>query len=416
MPFSRFDIAVAGDSLAAQMAAALLAKRGRRIIRVAAPGHHDPWQHASLFLDKLLDTVGGQACHCAYQPFQVLAPRARVTICPELPLADELAREFGSAAAPVLALLDHLEQVGKMLEEALWEHGGLPGGGVREAATWRWRCLRRKLPPGMLSASLARRVQAISEPAVEWLRDLFQGLALQPLAALTVADGALLWTHARRPAGVAGAALHQLLQQRFEQFHGVETSLASLAALEHRDGLWVGTRHDGGTFQAGQLILGDLDLELPGRGLPLPHAPLTPPQHLVTSPLDGQLSPLLTKRVIAGGPHPMRLVLSPAARGMIACISASVIADEAQIRNQLEPVLPFARYTLEHRHHGRSSVRLAGPSNAAPPLGKVPFRLGSHLWCADETRLLPQCGSGGAALLAWTLARQLDAPRSRQRH
>jgi len=415
MSFSRFDIAIAGDSLAAQMAAALLAKQGRRVIRLTTAGHHDPWQHASLFLDKLLDTLGGQASRRANQPFQVLAPRGRVTIQPEMPLVDELTREFGSDSVPVIALLDHLEQLGRLLEEVLWEHGGLPGGGVREAATWRWRCLRRKLPPVMLSGSLTKRLQAMAEPAAEWLRDLFQGLALQPLAALTMADGALLWAHARRPSGVAGAALRQLLQQRFEQFHGVEISLASLAALEHRDSLWSGTRHDGGTFQAGQLVLGDLDLELPGRGFPHPHQPLTPPQHLVTSPLDDQLSPLLAERVIAGGPLPMRLAMTTAAHGTVAHISTSVIADEAQIRSQLEPVLPFARYTLEHQHHGRSSVRLADPSSTALPIGKVPFRLGSHLWCADETRLLPQLGSGGAALLAWTLARQLDTS-SQARH
>ena len=408
MPLSRFDIAVAGDSLAAQMAAALLAKQGRRVIRLTAPGQHDPWQHASLFLDKLLDTLGGQACRCANQPFQVLAPHARVTIHPELSLADELAREFGSDSMSVAVLLDSLEQTGRLLEETLWEHGGLPGVGVREAATWRWRCLRRKLPMSMLSRPLAKRVQAMPEPAAEWLRDLFQGLALQPLAALASADGALLWAHARRPTGVAAAELQQLLQQRFEQFHGMESSFHSLTALEHRDGQWVGTHHDGGTFRAAQLVLGDLDLEFPGRGFPLPHLPLTPPQHLVTSPLDGQLSPLLTERVIAGGPLPMRLVLTPATRGVAACVSASAIADEAQICSQLEPVLPFARYTLEHQHHGRSSVRLADPSNTAVPLGKVPFRLGNHLWCADETRLLPQLGSGGAALLAWTLVRQLD--------
>jgi hypothetical protein len=112
----------------------------------------------------------------------------------------------------------------------------------------------------------------------------------------------------------------------------------------------------------------------------------------------------------------MRLVLDHAAPGVAAHISASVIADEAQIRSQLEPVLPFARYTLEHQHYGRSSVRLADPSSTALPLGKVPFRLGSQLWCADETRLLPQLGSGGAALLAWTLVRQLDTGSRKRQH
>jgi hypothetical protein len=278
MSASRYDIALAGDSLAAQMTATLLAKQGRRVLRLTAPGHRDPWQHASLFLDKLLDTLGGQACRCAKQQFQVLSPRARATIHPDLPLADELAREFGRESASVAALLDDLEQLGRRLEETLWEHGGLPGAGLREGATWRWRCLRRRLPWRKLAASLAKRVQALPEPAAEWLRDLFQGLAVQPLAALTVADGALLWAYARRRPGIDADQLQLLLQQRFEQFHGVATNLASLAVLEHRDGQWVGTRHDGGSFQAGQLVLGDLEVELPGRGFPLPHQPLTPPQ------------------------------------------------------------------------------------------------------------------------------------------
>lgn len=407
MAQSRFDIAIAGSSPAADMAAALLARHGRRVLQLTTVPPGEPWQASSLFLRKLLDTLSGQSCLAPPQPFQVLSSRARVTIHPEVALADELSREFGNAADQIGAVLAELEVTGMRLEELLWEHGGLPADGVGARAGWRWLCLRRKFSGNSLTTPLATRLHSLPEAAAEWLTDLFQGLAMQPLAALSVADGALLWAQARRPEAVAAEQLTALLQKRCEQFHGVTTELAALAGLEHRDGQWHGSLHHGGSFQAGQLLLGDLDQELPGRGFPSPRQDLTPPQQLLTSPLNGQLSPLLEKRVIAGGRLPLRLALTATTGGIIGHISASVLADQALIRRQLEPVLPFARYTLQVQAIGRNTVKLADPAATAPPLFKLPLHPGSHLWYADNARLLPQLGSGGAALLAWTLLRRL---------
>jgi hypothetical protein len=247
----------------------------------------------------------------------------------------------------------------------------------------------------------------LPEPAATWLTDLFQGLAMQPLAALSVADGALLWAQACHPEGVDGEELTALLQKRFDQFHGVSAALADLTALAHRDGTWPGSLRAGGDFQAGQLLLGDLDQELPGHGVSPPRQPLTPPQRLVTSSLEGQLSPLLEERVIAGGTLPMRLAFIASSGAVTARISASVLADEAKLRRQLDPVLPFARYSLQVLPSGRSTVRLADPAAAAPSLFRLPLHLGNRLWCADNLGLLPQFGNGGAPLLAWTLLHRL---------
>lgn len=405
---ARFDIAIIGDSLAARMAAALLAKHGKRLLLLSTPFHRDPWQYSSIFVEKLFRALGGRDCLATGQPFQVLSSRARVTISREIPLRQELAREFGHSAAPIEALFDELERTGTLLEEVLWEHGGLPMGGVRETAAWRWLCLRRKQPLAVLARPFSQRLQAFPEPVGEWLGDLFQGLSLQPLAALTVSDAALLWSHARRPEGFAGDESAALLQKRFEQFHGVVAPLEKLETLEHNHGQWTGSLPGGGRFQATQLILGNLDKGLPGHNPLLPRQACMPTRHFTTAPLDGQISPLLEKRVIAGGPLPMRLAILPAAHGTIGDIGTSAASKEADVRRQLEPLLPFAHYRFDTQPSTPEPIEAIDGTITLPSIFKLPVRLGSHLWCADETRLTPHLGSGGAALIAWTLLRQLD--------
>jgi hypothetical protein len=407
MHSSRFDIAIAGDCLAGRMAAALLAKHGKRLLILSTPLCHDLWQHSSGFVEKLLAILGGRACFAPYAPFQVISSQARVTIHPELPLAMELAREFGDSSTAVLALLAKLEHTGQRLEELLWEHGGLPATGLTETARWRWLCLRRKLSLSSLGTPLASQLQNFPEPVDEWLRALFQGLALRPLDSLTVADGALLWAHACRPEGIAATELQQLLHKRFEQFHGVEDSLAGLSSLEFRLGQWHGTLQNGNRFQAQELVLGDLGYEPGNHGQPLSPRLPSPNRHFLTSALDGSLSPLLERRVIAGGPLPMRMVVTATASGSTGQVGSTRFADELQVHRQFEPILPFARYTLNRQEHDRPDT---DPSDSAtgPSLFKLPLHQGNHLWCVDETRLLPHLGVGGAALLAWTLVRHLD--------
>lgn len=405
---SRFDIAIVGSNLTARMIAALLAKHGKRVLLLATAAYRDPWQYPSLFTEKLLEMLSGLDILDSNQPLQVLSTRARVTIGPNFPFDLELRREFGSTANTLTALFDELERSGSRLEELLWEYGGLPAGDMRSTLAWRWLCLRRKFPVTQLQMPLTRRLHSIPDPAGEWLRDLFQGLSLRPLASLTVADAALLWANVRRPGVYDGNLLDRLLRKRFEQFHGTEIAIDALDGLEHGHGQWNGNLPDGKRFQATQLILGDLDLSLPGHGpLPVQHC-LPPARRFATSPLDGQISALLEKRVIAGGALPVRMSFTSATGGLIGEVSASPDTDEPGVRCQLEPILPFAQYTLSPLATARRDIGMTG-SAVAPSIFKLPLHSGNHLWCADETRLLPQLGNSGAALLAWTLARRIDS-------
>lgn len=404
----RFDIVIIGDSLAARMAGALLAKHGKRLLLLSTSTHRDPWQLSSFFTEKLLRALGAHDSRTSFLSFQVLSSRARVTIHPDFPLNDELTREFGSAAPQIKALLDDLKRDGTFLEELLWKNGGLPSAGMRDAVAWRWLCLRHKLPLAQLNLPLVERLRGISGPGAEWLGDLFQGLSLQPLDALTVADGALLWAHACRPGGLDGEALNELLNKRFEQFHGTEIQIEALSKLEHSHGEWIASLPGGRRFQAGQLIIGDLGQHLPDHG-PLPFRRALPSaRHFVTSRIDGQFSALLEKRIVAGGPLPVRMAIASTPKGQIGAVGTGAAADESGIRRQLEPILPFTAYSLDSQTNNQGSIETGVKADKGSLIFKCPLRLGNHLWCADEAHLLPQLGSGGAALLGWTLARHID--------
>ena len=405
MPASRFDIAIVGDSLASRMVAAVLAKHGKRVLLFSAPTCHETWHTSSLFVGKIIAGMGGNAQLTPAQPFQVLSSRARLTITPGRPLLEELQREFGTAAPSLVNFLARLKNAGTALEELFREHGGLPESGFADTMRWRWLCLRRKFPLGALSTPLARTLHVFPEAATEWLRDLFQGLSLLPIEALSQIDGALLWANANHSGGMSDNDLRELLHKRFEQFHGVETDLQTLRSFEHTGGHWEYALQNGGHFRSDQLIIGDLGRELPGRGIALPRPSRVPARHFATSPLNNQLSPLLTQRFIPGGPVPMRFTANTTPEGIVGQVGVPAGTDDGHIQTQLAPFLPFARYSLSLRDTGKHVLTEPDANRA---LFKLPYRLGSHLWCADETRLLPHLGTGGAALLAWTIVRKIE--------
>lgn len=400
MPSGHFDLVIVGDSLAARMAAALLAKHGRRLLRFPLPAPRETWWHSSLFVDRLLAALGGRACFATCRPVQVISARARVTLHPDVPLADELGREFGTGAAAVGQLLGQLEQLARPLEEALWEHGGLPKAEFADRARWRWLTLRRKLPLAALGAPLTERVNVLAEAPRDWARTLFQGLSLRPLEELSVADGALLWSGVRHPEGIAADDLVALLNKRYEQFHGTEADPDALESLEYGGGQWNGSLR-GSRFQAQQLLIAGTAGRLP-KGLQAgPHIAATPRLYATTD-LGNRVSTLLAPRVIVGGDLPLRLTLSSDANGRCAWIGSSRQGDEALIRRQLAPVLPFAHYDLQ---------AFDPPDAASPPaaatLFACPLEHGSHAWRADERELLPHLGLHGAALIAWSLVRRI---------
>ena len=73
----------------------------------------------------------------------------------------------------------------------------------------------------------------------------------------------------------------------------------------------------------------------------------------------------------------------------------------------MEAILPFAKYRFSE-----DSLPLEADTNVkadcgVKPLARLPIRIDKNLYCADHTVLLPEMGAAGAALLGWTLAKNL---------
>jgi len=410
MSSKHYDIAIIGGSLAARIAAALLAKRGSRVLFLRHQEATAPaWFHSSLFLEKLLGTLGGRACFVAQKPIQILSHRARVTLSHDIPLGNELSREFGEAGADVASWLEKLGAQGVQLEKLLWEIGGLPWPSFKSAAHVKLLCMRRKISLAELDKPVTETLGQLPQAAGIFMTDLFQGLALKPVSQLTRGQAALLWAQAMRPENLKEPDFSQLLSKRFDQFHGLRTSLEDLEIVEYDGSRWTGGKlKSGGQFTAKHFLLGDtrwVDRFAPGKlaGLPAPHH-LT---RLTTSDLSGQLSPLLASRIICGGDTPLRLAIEQQSEQFIGLILSFGQRDDTRLRIQLEPALPFARYQLSE------SVECVGPQPEANPekthqhLANLPLRIGTNLYCADNNALLPEMGAAGAALLGWTLAENL---------
>lgn len=409
MTIRRYDIAVIGGSLSAQIAAAMLAKAGQRVLflrrrEVPAPS----WFHSSLFLEKLLALLGGRACFSAPQPIQVISRRARIVLHPDIPLTEELRRELGPAAEATLDLLGSLQATGLQLEELLAENNGLPWPSLKGASRFKLLSVRRKVKPFEFERPLSSRFDRLAEPARELLTDLFQGLALMPLKDISVAKAALLWTQAQRPEHLQEPDFSELLGKRLTQFHGVKDDLTGLATLDQDGRRWTGGRFQaGGRFEAKLFLLGDVRwsslfaASLDATSIPKP----APVYQARTSNLDGQLSPLLEARVVCGGSLPLRLTLESDNDHCYGQVLGYGTPDDKDIRRQLEPVLPFARYELTPTED--LPVELApGPAHESL-FHSLPLKLSGNLYCADSSALLPGLGAAGAALLGWTLAENL---------
>lgn len=409
MTSRQFDIAIIGNSLSARIAATLLAKNGQRIILFGERTNPDPaWFLSSIFLEKLLGTLGGRACFTSPRPFQVLSSSSRLTIHGNMPLEEEFIREFGNDASEVIALLDHLRELGSSLNQLLWDNKGLPWPGIKSSAQFRYLCMRRKLSAGELEAPLQEKLRSFTAGPQEFLTNLFQGLSLLPIDQLTLADGALIWTHASRPENLAEPEFSNLLDKRFEQFHGVLENLEDLDKLDFEGSTFNGGLiRERGAFQAKWLLIGDTSIN---KSLLSAVQKFMPERSAVTTftagNLDGQVSPLLEEQVIIGGKHPLRINLVTSETEISCKVAAAGVLSELQLRQHLEAVLPFAAYDvkLQLEPDNRST---ANQIKQTTSLFSLPIKMGSNVFCADSSALTPGLGAPGAALLGWTLANRL---------
>lgn len=417
MSSKHYDIVIIGGSVAARIAAALLAKQGRRVLFLRNREAKAPvWFHSSLFLEKLLGVLGARSCFVAQQPIQVISERARVTLSSDIPLDEELTREFGEAGRPVNLWLEELRTQGIKLEEFFWENGGLPWPSLKARGRLKLFSLKRRINWQELEAPVSKSIDRLPVAARSFLTDLFQGLSLTRTSRLSYATAAMIWAQALRPENLKEPDFSEMLNKRFEQFHGAKGQIDDLQSLAYNGSRWTGGQFkSGGAFTADSFLLGDkqwLDKFTPleKNRLALPESPSV----YRTSNLAGQLSPLLASRIICGGELPLRMAIETHEDELQGLIMGNSEGTESSIRHQIETILPFAKYRLSemiaasetatHINAGQGSEIKAGQAKA---LTRLTLRIDKNLYCADRTVLLPEMGAAGAALLGWTLAENL---------
>ncbi len=414
MSSKHFDIAIIGGSLAARIAAALLVKHGSKVLHLRqSEATASTWLHSSLFLEKLLGTLGGRACFVAQKPIQVFSRKARVTLNNDISLDNELCREFGQNGPVVSHWLEQLKFQGMQLEDLFWENGGLPWPSFKAASRFKLLCMRRGIKWAELDAPVTKSLEQLPLTATAFVTDLLQGLTLKRANHLSRAQSAMAWSQAMRPENLKEPDFSDLLSKRFDQFHGLKADLADLECIDFNNSRWSGGRlKDGGQFTAETFLLGDANyIDRFGSGkadaLPLPHAVA----EQITSSLTGQLSPLLATRVICGGDTPLRLAIEENGDDLYGQILSTGEATEQQLREQLEPALPFVKYDLSTEVKKHAPKTLSATTNQRQQLNGLPLRIGSNLYCADSNLLLPELGVSGAALLGWSLAENLANKR-----
>jgi len=273
--------------------------------------------------------------------------------------------------------------------------------------------LRRKISWAELDAPIANAMSQLPQETFEFVKDLLQGLSLKRINELSHAQAALLWTQALRPENLKEPDFSILLSKRFDQFHGLKADLEDLDSIDFNGSRWTGGEiKGGGQFTAQTFLLGDthwVDRFKPGKvtALPLPQA--LAKQN--TSSLAGQLSPLLATRVICGGEMPLRLAIEEYEDRLCGHILSAGEMPEEQLRKQIEAALPFAKYELSATEETISAQKKTSTASQLQKLTKLPIRIGSNLYCADSSALLPEMGASGAALLGWTLAENLAGKR-----
>ena len=363
MSSKHYDIAIIGGSLTAAIAAALLAKQGSKVLFLRNQEAKAPaWFHSSIFLERLLGILGGRSCFVAPHPIQVISRQSRVTLSNDVSLEEELNREFGTTSPAVHKWLTELSRQGTLLEELLCENGGLPWPSLKASARFKLLCIRRKINLAEIEKPVTKALAGFEGPAKEFLTVLLQGLSLRNIEDLSYSRAAMLWTQALRPENLKEPDFSEMLNKRFEQFHGAKAQLDDLAALDFDGSNWVGGHFkSGGRFTAKTFLLGDRNwLSLFNKHRTITAMNIYAPSIRQTSDLTGQLSPLMGDRIMCGGPLPLRMAIKDHDQERKGLILSTPGATEIEIRQQLEPALPFAKYQLNDIAVADTTVRESG--------------------------------------------------------
>jgi len=407
-----YDVIIIGESLASRVAAVRLAKQGYRILTFRNEHSALPnWLFSSLQLESLLETLDGRSCYTSADPFQVFTPRVRIEFNGRMPLKEELRRELPASHGQVRQVLENLTTGGERLEELLRKNARALLTPVGRGILNLRRTIHR-IGLGPLNRPLKPYLEehVPDQDGLTALGTLFSGMSLTAASELTIAEAALLWHCSTRPSGISPSGLDDLLQHRYDQFHGNTEKLDAVKNIIcEKNGIsGIALKRGGGCAASCYLFSDERALGMlsdPNRRSEK-HGIL----QRVAAPLNDQLSPLLAKRVIVSGDPPMRLALGRR-NGEIACsIELNSNPPHAgdpddRLRRRLTDVFPFAEYVLEEttatdppRVNSRSS-RLLG-------LTQTP-RLSRNSWLCSGAMLLPSLGSCGETLVGEALAQEV---------
>jgi len=405
-----YDAIILGDSLAARIAAVLLAKAGRRVLSVRLPSTatlSPAWIPVSLHLERLLDLLDGRSCLVPAPTFQVISGQTRLTLHGITNLHDELRR-----------LLTDMTNLGERIENVLWECGGLPLTGWAS----RWRFFFKSYTKGLTRRKFkqpldSRLRESLSPPAAKTIAALFSGLALCPGENLTVGEASLLWKSFGDNRGISTVALDALLSRRFEQFHGERGNLQALPFANKQIGellLDDGRRCNATYWLIGSAAASPLLPTSPAQPANDNAAAATTRQFRITS---GTMSPLLAPIVLLDGSPVLRLTLATDAsssRSRVVCQSATPATNASpdDEYDRLNALLPFT--TLQ------PDTSADVPGAAIDPLRRLKAFPGavnplivdnSLLRCCGE-QVLPSLGAVGEVMVAITAVNHLQRQKN----
>jgi len=411
VPQSQYDVIILGSSLASDLTATLLSKNGRKVLHFRDTEDDYPlWSTAPTELLNLLNLLNARACLKPARRFQVITPTNRIDLLTGTPLDEELRREFPHSHSGILRFLQQLERYGRRLLD-ITRRGLLPNPGFGARGTFEMRCLFKRIPWRILIRPLLPRLEQFSDPAVrQFLRSLFEGLALRSVDELTIGQAALIWFSSTSSMSFSRSGLKELLAHRFDQFHGRSESISTVQQVACRRHRLTGIElAEGKHCQARTYLIGSQHgLNLLPEQLRPASSPMFAPCSYITSPLGKAASPFLAPGVILGGESTVRLTFSKTAEDLFATVESLFSQDEELLRQSLASILPFADFAIEKRDGSPTD----SPDNqqrvaASFPARCQPAKIRSHLYLCNGRALLPAFGSSGEFMVAQAFCRLL---------
>lgn len=415
MKLHHFDAIIFGNGPAARIAAFLAGRRGRRILICGdeQPAPLPPALPYCGHLDKLLTTLG--ADRSQLQPagnIQLIGKHHRLDLTGKT-LNDEWRRELTTDCDHPARLLRKLDKSGAKLAQALTAKRPSAlfslRGQIRLAAAG-CKPLRDRIP---LGTSLSRYLDhGTDHEARGLLRDLFCGLSGLSVDMLSFAQAALLWHWSSLPKTFNGDTFSELLSLRTTQFHVTEIPYTQIESMD-----WTGRRlqgvrlRDGKSMRAEQCILASQD------ALSFFTVENKKHQQMIcatrptwrTTPIQGEISPLLAERFILSGAEPLLVTRCDCPEGVRFSIEAGVHTGKQSyhckdVDQRLRQLLAFTDFDVEevslpvrNRPH-KGYIKLCG----------LPCSMPQHnLLIAISDWLFPGLGINGEILLGFAMANQL---------